>query len=320
MEAGLITLIGGVANVGKSPLLLAMVAGYLKGVWPDGTAVPEWFAGRNVVYYLPEGFASQMRFLRDWGLDDATLRRVKVPSFEGPGDDPKPDFAFSLDGEGLAMLREACETHKPALIVIDGLRSAMEGDESFSSDSKAFFAPLTRLAHQHEAALVMTHHLRKGSEFLSRSGEMPTMDWFRGSGDLLRPCRSAWIVDQPNPHDLGGRRITLVKAAEGPKPMYLNFRMAAPSDGLQFGERAPQATPLSKKEMARQLIVEALEAGRLSYDSLVQVAAESGISEHTLRMARETLARDNAIQQVVEGKHQRFWQLVDKEELLRLFK
>lgn len=316
MEAGLITLIGGVPNVGKSPLLLSIVAGYLRGEWPDGTPVPDFFAGRDVVYYLPEGFASQTRFLRDWGLDEATVNRVHVPFLPGVGSDPKPDFAFSLDEIGLPRLQAVCEQAKPALIVIDGLRAAMVGEESSSTDVKTFYEPLIQLAHQYDAVVLITHHLTKGAETRSRTGELPSMDWFRGSGDLLRPCRSAWIVDRPNPADLHTRRITLVKAAEGPQQVTKAFHMVAPADGITFGATIPLPPAATKKEEASRFYLDMLVMdGPLTHEEVVQAASEAGLdfSAETLRQARLDLSRENKIVAVPEGRHVRKWRIASHD-------
>ncbi len=317
MLAGNITLIGGVPNVGKSPLLMALVAGYARGEWLHGVPMPDDFKGRGVVYCLPEGYAEQTRLLDTWNVDPEWLAtRLTFPALPTPGDPESPTFTFKLDSEeGLAVLTHYCEQMNPALIIIDGLRAAMSGEESSSGDCDRFFAPLIHLAQKHRAAVIITHHLTKGAETLSRSGQLPSIDWFRGSGHIVAACRSAWIVDQPNPHRADLRRMTLVKAAAGAKGQTLGFSMNNPADGITFGQAVPQAQPDSKKEAAKQFILDLLAEGRMTYKALCETAEMSGeaFAEATLREARVELATTRRIVTENEGRVY-YWRLPPASE------
>lgn len=302
-----ITLIGGVSNVGKSPLLLAIVAGFLRGQWPDGTMVPPSMKGRNVVYCIPEGYGEQTELLLDWGFErEEIARRVFMPALPTPGAEEVPNYVFKLDaGGGMEVLRYYCEQTDPALIVIDGLRAAMSGEESSSQDVDRFFSPLVQLTAKHSASLLLSHHLTKGSESASRDGAIPSLDWFRGSGHIVAACRSAWIVDQPNPMNLEQRRITLVKAAAGPKGQMMAFEMADPAHGLTFLSDVPKAPPKSKKEAAERFILQMLREEPMSHDELWRRCQEEpglDCSEATFRDARVELSNSHRIVQVIHGR------------------
>lgn len=316
MLAGNITLIGGVPNVGKSPLLMALVAGYAQGEWLHGVPMPDDFKGRGVVYCLPEGYAEQTRLLDTWGVDPEWLAtRLTFPALPTPGDPDSPTFTFKLDSEeGRAVLAHYCEQMNPALIIIDGLRAGMSGEESSSGDCDRFFAPLIHLAQKHRAAVIITHHLTKGAETLSRSGQLPSIDWFRGSGHIVAACRSAWIVDQPNAHRADLRRITLVKAAAGAKGQTLGFSMNNPADGITFGQAVPQAQPDNKKEAAKQFILDLLAEGQMTFKELCAAARdhEESFGDGTLRDARVELAAAGLIVYENEGRLY-YWRLPNEQ-------
>jgi hypothetical protein len=264
---------------------------------------------------MPEGFARQMHLWKDWQLSDEQMLRVSVLAYEEEGEDSRAQFGFSLDEEGVAWLKSTCERVNPALVIIDGLRAAMVGDVSSSRDVKIFFEPLEGIARRHDAALVISHHLRKGSESLIRAGELPSLDWFRGSGNIVAPCRSVWTVDQPNLHDQAAHRLTLVKAADGAKLVTIAYRMGAPADGLEFGGEAPLPPPATKREAARRLYLERLGAeGELTHEEVVVRAKQSGIglSDELMRQVRTELSRNGEIVQIAEGKHLRKWRLAPK--------
>ncbi|MCB0079114.1 MAG: AAA family ATPase, partial [Anaerolineales bacterium] len=301
-----ITLIGGVSNVGKSPLLLAMVAGYLRGVWPDGTPVPEEMAGRSVVYVLPEGYGEQTEILAEWGFSRQDLaERVFVAALPTPGAPNEPTYTFKLDqGKGMEALHWYCEQVQPGLIVIDGLRAAMTGEESASGDVDRFYAPIGALTRKFGAATIISHHLTKGSETASRDGLLPSMDWFRGSGHITAIPRSAWIVDQPDPNQMELRRLTLVKSAAGPKGQTMAFRMADPADGLHWEAEAPMPPARSKKETAKRFILHMLRRnGVLTHDELWELSQTEGfeMSKATFRDARVDLSNEGKIVHSAKG-------------------
>lgn len=301
-----ITLIGGVPSVGKSVLMLSIVAGYLRGEWCDGTPVPDSLKGRSVVYCLPEGFGEQTELFTKWGLDPAMLgSRVFIPAVPTPGNPDMPNYIFKLDTEeGRKALEFYCEQVKPGLVVVDGLRAAMSGEESSSGDCEKFLTPFVSLANRYNCVVLMSHHLTKGKEKASQDGEMPTSDWFRGSGHLLAACRSAWIVDQPDFNHLSQRRITLVKASSGPKGLQMAYEMDDPIDGLRFTKSIPMPPPKNKKETARRFVLQMLRRGKMTHDELYRASQSEGldISEATFRDARVELSNEHKIIQIVEGK------------------
>ena len=305
-----ITLIGGPSNVGKSPLLCAIVAGYLQGRWPNGEDVPPRFCGGNVLYLVPEGFIEQTEMLQHWGLEAKLFEeRVYVPQINIHGD---PDYQFKLDHTTIGALDQICTQVKPRLIIIDGLRAIMEGDESSSRDSDALMGPLVKLTRRIGAATVIAHHLNKGCEILSIEGSVPKKDWLRGSTNIVAACRSVWIVDQPNPTKPRERRLTLVKTASGAVNQHMAFSMGDPRDGLRFISDVPKPElRFQTVKMEEWLIGVMQKHTKLSKPELHQMAGEAGFSTTTLDKLMTKLC-PNKLAKVVEGKKV-FWRLLSPQ-------
>ena len=159
--------------------------------------MPPKLCGGKVLYLALEGFIEQTEMLEHCGLDTTLFEeRVKMPEINIHGD---PDYQFKLDQTALSALDKACTEVKPRLIIIDGLRAVMEGDESSSRDTDALLTPLAKLTHKIKAVTVITYHLNKGCERLSIQGSVLNKDWLRGSTHIGAECKSAWIVNILNP-------------------------------------------------------------------------------------------------------------------------
>jgi hypothetical protein len=307
----IITLVGGVPGVGKSTFVLKVVAEFLQGRLPDGSPLAPEYVGRNVVYYFPEGFAEQSTYLQTWGVPDDALDRIHVPYQLEAESSTAPNVAFMLDDTGRQALSETCEATQPALIVIDGLRSAMVGEEGSSKDSRDFFSFLIDLAAKHKAAIILTHHLTKSAIQALRNGQTPTSDMVRGSTDIIAKCRSAIILDTPDPTSPHTRRVSLVRASAGGEGQEFAFHMSDPAAGITFLESAPQPPAATKKAEAEAFYLEAIAEEPKTYQEIVALAEEAGlgISESTLRYARIDLSKAGKIRQVTVGKRY-LWQIV----------
>lgn len=307
----IITLVGGVPGVGKSTFVLKIVAEFLQGRLPDGSPLAPEYVGRNVVYYFPEGFAEQSTYLQTWGVPDEALDRIHVPYQLEAESSIAPNVAFMLDDTGQQALSETCDATHPALIVIDGMRSAMVGEEGSSKDSRDFFGFLTDLAAKHKAAIILTHHLTKTAIQALRNGQNPTSDMVRGSTDIIAKCRSTIILDTPDPATPQTRRVSLVRASAGGEGQEFAFQMSDPAAGITFLDTVPHSPATTKKAEAEAFFLETIAEEPKTYQEIVTLAEEAGlgISEGTLRIARVDLAKAGKIRQLTVGRRY-LWQPV----------
>jgi hypothetical protein len=304
-----VTLVGGIPGAGKSSFVLKVVADFLEDRLPNGQPVPPDFAGRNVVYSFAEGYAEHSQALRAWGISDEALARIHVPYRLGAEEGAVPNFSFPLDEAGKAVLESVCATADPAIIVIDGMRAAMVGEEGNSKEADEFFYFLQALASRHKASLILTHHLTKEAMRSMKEGKAPGVEMVRGSSVIIGRCRAIALIDMPDPADPASRRVTLDRASNGTQRQEIAFHMLAPQDGVTFLAQVPQSPAATKKAEAERFILDELAMGALSYQELVERMEQSGlgISESTMREARVALSRDKRIVMVTEGRAGRKW-------------
>ncbi len=306
-----ITLVGGVPGAGKSSFVLKIVSEFLQGRLPTGDPVPPLFAGRNVVYFFAEGYSEHSQALRSWGISDTDLARIHVPYLLGAEADAIPTFSFPLDETGKRVLENVCAAADPAIIVVDGMRAAMQGEEGSSTEAELFFYYLQALASRHKACLILTHHLTKEAMRAVKQGESPGVEMVRGSGAIIARSRAVALIDMPDPANPALRRVTLDRASNGTQRQEIGFHMLAPKDGVTFLDKPPQGPAATKKAEAEQFILDELAMGALVYQDVVErmETAGLGISEATLREARTDLLREGRISMVTEGRNLRKWAL-----------
>jgi hypothetical protein len=311
-----VTLIGGVPGAGKSSFVLKVVAEFLQGRLPTGDPVPPDFAGRDVVYFFAEGYAEHSQALRVWGIDDGALARIHVPYRLGVEEDAVPNFSFPLDDAGKAVLERVCAAANPALIVIDGMRAAMVGEEGSSKEADEFFYFLQALASRHKASLILTHHLTKEAMRSVKEGKAPSVEMVRGSSVIIGRCRAIALIDMPDPAQPATRRVTLDRASNGTQRQEIAFHMLAPQDGVTFLAQVPQSPAATKKAEAERFILDTLAEGALTYQEMVVRLEESGlgISEGTIRDARTDLLRTGQITMRSEGRNLRRWALATRTD------
>lgn len=306
-----VTLIGGVPGAGKSSFVLKVVADFLEDKLPTGDPVPPDFAGRNVVYFFAEGYAEHSQALRAWGVSDDALARIHVPYRLGTEEGAVPTFSFPLDATGQAILEQVCAAADPAIIVIDGMRAAMVGEEGSSKEAEEFFYFLQALASRHKASLILTHHLTKEAMRAVKEGKAPGVEMVRGSSVIISRCRAIALIDMPDPASPASRRVTLDRASNGTQRQEIAFHMQDPREGVTFLDSVPQSPAATKKAEAERFILDTLADGALTYQAMTHCLESSGwdISEGTLRLARTDLLKHGKIRQVVQGTRY-LWQVV----------
>jgi hypothetical protein len=238
--------------------------------------------------------------LQHWGLDTEVFKqRLYVGQIERHG---QLEYQFKLNPETFKELEKMCNQSKPKLIVIDGLRAIMEGDESSSRDTDALMGPLVKLACRFRAAMVISHHLNKGCELLSIGGSKPTLDWLRGSTNIGAACRSVWIVDIPNPAKPKERRLSLVKTASGPIGQNMAFVMEDPRNGLHFIGKVPEPEPRFQKDKMEKWLIETLQKNEpMTKKELHEHADKARFTRSCLDKLMSRLRSTKKIDKVSEG-------------------
>jgi AAA domain len=230
--------------------------------------------------------------------------------------------------DDIDALRDMARRHRPTLIVIDPLAAHFgTGVDVFRDPSvRRALAPLRRLAEEIGVAIIVVIHLNKGT------GTDPIM---RAGGSIgqMGAARSALLVandpDDSDGEDGMDRVVAHVKCNIAPKAPSLKFIIEPVllDDGdhaariVQVGESDYSGRDLlaaaldggsaaggSKRERAKTYLVMRLGDGPKEAGPLIQGAALLGISERTLRAAKQELGIErDRVSLEGEGRGEGFW-------------
>ena len=155
--------------------------------------------------------------------------RVLKPRFLAHGADlerirfqQKP---FTLNGNGLGLLRSEIGAHRPRLVIIDPLIAYMDAsvDLHRANDTMQFMNELDQLAREFDTTMLIVRHLRKGDS----GGAL-----YRGLGSIgiAARVRSIMLLGR-HPEEPDVRALAHVKSNYAPFGPTILFDLNAPQDG-----------------------------------------------------------------------------------------
>ena len=150
-----ITVLCGTSGIGKTTLMAKLAADLSRGQDTVLGPIREYRPYRVVVFAYDGGFGPFARHLRSFGAD---LDHVAVvDEAEAQPKLENPLFYELLDSQDL---RDRIGG-EPDLIIIDSLKSSMQGKPVDGTDVMTALAPLGRWCRQHNTACIVTHHRNK---------------------------------------------------------------------------------------------------------------------------------------------------------------
>jgi hypothetical protein len=278
---GLLTVVEGDPNVGKSYLVMHISAQVTIGGSIRGTSIP---SGR--VLYLSTEDEPDYTIRPRLEAMGADLARVRVLT----------SGSLLFDEDGLLLLREEMQLRPAMLIVVDTLFSFMPSgvDTNKPTDVRAVLSGVREIAREFRAAIVLIRHWTKGA----RDGKAI----YRGSGsiDIIGLARAGVAVAK-HPEDSNLRVVAHVKYnLSAPEPS-LVFALKEKPDSLPVvewhGETHLSADDLQGVPTAQPKALESTLAfleeqlrGRSRPAKLImEKAKQLGLSQRTLDRAKQEL-------------------------------
>jgi hypothetical protein len=311
LALGKLTLLDGDPGLGKSFLALDLCARLSAGrPMPDGT--PGIGPANSLVIHGEDGSGDTV--LPRLQALDADLDRVFVWHR-----DLEAARAVGLPSR-LAPVAEALERHAIRMLVLDPVMAFLDPSVQTSSDQgvRRALLPLAELAALHRCVVLLVRHLNKtgGARALYRGG---------GSIGILGMCRSAWLA-APDPTDEGRCVLAQLKNNLAPAQPSLayqvvrgnaevaTFRWLGPVDwtaNALLGARivAPIAPP---RDRAKEFLLEFLQDGPRLFKDVWPAAKRAGLTERTLRRARNELEA-RSIRVFRDGQTHAWWALKGQE-------
>ena len=270
---GKITIIQGDPGEGKTTLVLQIIARLTKG---ESIVNEEAKEPINVIYQTAEdGLADTIkpRLLSA----DADCSKVLVI-------DDKDTPLTMRD----VRLEQAIVETNAKLVVLDPIQGFLGADVDMhrANEIRPVMKHISELAEKYKCAIILIGHMNKSS--MGKSA-------YRGLGsiDFQAAARSVLIVgrikDEPEI-----RVVCQTKSSLAPEAKSLAFRLSEENGFEWIGEYDVMADDLlsgsakgKKKQMAMEFLENTLADGQMPYTELLELAKQKGISEKTLRNAKD---------------------------------
>ncbi len=282
---GKLALLDGDPDQGKSMVALDLCARLSTGrPFPDGSPGPASAIVLNGEDNADDTLGPRLESL------GANLDLVYVLRQEDDG----PPLSFPAHVE---LLASAVAQAGAKLVVIDPILAYLDQGISSANDQSVRRAlrPLARLAEQSGCVILLVRHLNK-------SGSARAL--YRGSGSIgiIGACRSAWLIAPdlvlperrvlaPIKNNLAARQPSLAYelVARGTDPPVLSWLGTSPLSADQLLGRTKAGKPPWQRESACDFLSACLEDGPRTSREIWAEAQEEGLTEMTLRRAREQL-------------------------------
>jgi hypothetical protein len=214
-----------------------------------------------------------------------------------------PVYIASMCGVNLSHDRWIGSLHqkvseiKPSLVLFDSLVRVHRGGENSAEDMATLFAVFTSFRHDFGSAIVFTHHLRKMG-FIRDLGQR-----VRGSTDILAYVDSMLGMTKVQT----AYTLWQLKNRDGDliKPLSLSVEDTDEhTTAIRVTGEVDEES--SKREQARDLIVDALADGDKLREELTAFTREAGISDRTLAAALKELETAKLIVGTFEGRKKKY--------------
>jgi putative DNA primase/helicase len=307
LARGKLTLLAGLAGVGKTTLALALASIVSRcGKWPDGSNCD---AGGNVIIWSGEDSHADTLAPR---LLAAGADMQKVHFLSGrlnEKDEIQPfDPAFDLP----LLSQRLDEIGGAAMLIIDPLMSAIKGDAHRANDVRRDLQAVVDLAAQHNCAVVGITHFSKGSKGVTPAERVIGSQAF---GALARMVLVVGQDETTGRHVLARAKSNIAPARDG-----VSFRLEMVDiEGIQVSyvvwgglvtgsahelladmEPECESDEKSERDDAARFLGDLLADGPLPVNVIRSNAAGAGYAWRTIERAKRELgieARKNGMKE-----------------------
>ena len=292
---GKLTMIAGDPGLGKSLLTATLTAHVTKGFpFPVDNSKPP--IGDVILLSAEDDPADTIKpRLEAVGADCTRIHIVEaIQETDTEGESTQHTFSFKRDLKAIEDLLSSLPSCR--LVVIDPVSAYLDGtDSNNNSDIRGLFAPLAELASRYKVAIVLVSHLNKNNGGNASYRVM-------GSLAFTATVRSAYIVtkDKSNPErrlfmplknnlakDSTGLAYTIIEKDGAPIVAWESEPVTITADeALALPESNEERTATDE---AVDFLTDFLSSGSVKVSDVQKEARSAGISEKSLRVAREKL-------------------------------
>lgn len=305
LPTGLVTLLVSSPGLGKTNIALDVARRLLKPElgWFDGQSLEGW--SEKVVWCDTESFQGGLL----GRINDLNIPKDRVVL---PFPDPLREVRLDRCEDMEHLERVVREVGENPLLVIDSLRGSHRREENDSKQMQNILSNLSKLVQSCNINCLATHHTNKPPQ-----GELDVIsdiNRIRGSSAIAANCRTIWALDQPDPQS-ARLRVHVIKSNLARKPDALALEIT--ESGLKWTTDVPQqpgkASKKTKLGEAVDWLRETLEDGPKHVKEVEKQAKEEGISDMTLRRAKER----PCFESIAPNKDHSYWRVALKMVDLR---
>lgn len=272
---GKITIIQGDSGEGKTTLVLQIIARLTKG---DPIVNEAAKAPVNVIYQTAED-----------GLSDTIKPRLLSADADCSKVLVIDDRDVPLTMRDIRLEQAIIETNTK-LVVLDPIQGFLGADVDMhrANEIRPVMKHIAELAEKYQCAIILIGHMNK-----SRLGKSA----YRGLGsiDFQAAARSVLLIGRIK-EEPEIRVVCQVKSSLAPEAKSIAFKLSEENGFEWIGEYDVTADDLlsgaakgTKKQAAMDFLENTLSNGSVAQAEIMRLAAEKGISEKTLRNAKEAL-------------------------------
>jgi len=290
---GKLTVIAGDPDVGKSILSIFIAARVTTGSgWPD---TEDTTRPKSVILLTAEdGLADTVRLRADAAGADAS----KIKILDGVRTPTGRETSFSLESHIEVLEKAIREITDVDLIIIDPISAYLGRTQDRNTELRSLiFSPLTKLAERYNVTILAITHYNKNLDAKS-------LQRIIGSTAYAAAPRSVWGIFKISRGEEPDRRLFVpLKANLSKNPSALAFSIT--EDRKRRPKVVFDPTPISLDalrdyivgkeegisalEEAMEMLRELLKNGRVESSIVLEKARQQGISEMTLRRAKDAL-------------------------------
>lgn len=236
--------------------------------------------------------------------EDDPARVLKPRLIENGADISKVRYqeqVFSLDANGMMMLRHEIEAHNPALVVIDPIIAYMDAavDGNKANDTMRFMVELDLIAREYDVSILIVRHLRKAkadNAMHQGIGSIAISARVR-SGLILGihpedPNKRAIAHAKANYSEKGPTIVFELESGEKGRPPTVNWLGVDPTiseDDILMKPTGTIGRPSEERDFAKDFLREMLCKGPVEKNELDRLASTRAITPETMRRAADDM-------------------------------
>ena len=263
LQGGVVTLLAAEGGCGKSTLCYALVEAVSKG--------------GKLFDYLQTSQGNVLVIEADENPNNAAMKWQQMDY--DPGRD-NVEYQWQWNPTLMLELEENIQSNGVKLVIMDSFATLFGGSVALNeSESGNYIYELNRIAGRTGAAIVVTHHLKKGSSVDKKSGKARPMrlDDLFGSTYIKNGASDIWGMWRS---DTSGESFKLryLKDRSMVVPRHFTYDLTGSEDTLRFEIHSGQVDSLEESKTVKQRVLQLLEQKAGSWLTIVQINDELNIA------------------------------------------